>query len=150
MIWDQLLSLGVWNWFILAGVLLALEILAPGTFMLWLGLSAVVVGFVSLLIAWPWQAQLVAFAVLSIGSLIIWRRLSPKVSEIRDQPFLNRRTEGFVGRVFTLEKPIVDGNGAVRIDDTIWQVRGPDSPSGARVRVTDADGALLTVARAED
>lgn len=150
MIWDQLSSLGVWNWFILAGVLLALEILVPGTFMLWLGLSAVVVGVVSLLIAWPWQLQLVTFAVLSIGSLMVWRRMSPKVDEIRAQPFLNRRAEGFVGRVFTLEKPIVDGNGTVRIDDTIWQVRGPDSPSGVRVRVTDADGAMLMVARAED
>ena len=150
MIWDQLSSLGVWNWFILGGVLLALEILVPGTFMLWLGLSAVVVGVVSLLIAWPWQAQLVAFAVLSIGSLILWRRLSPKVDELRTQPFLNRRAEGFVGRVFTLEKPIVDSRGTVHIGDTIWQVSGPDLPSGVRVRVIEADGAMLTVARAED
>jgi membrane protein implicated in regulation of membrane protease activity len=30
-----------------------------------------------------------------------------------------------VGRVFTLEKPIVDGAGTVRIDDTIWRVAGP-------------------------
>ena len=30
-----LLSLGVWDWFIAGGILLVLEILAPGVFMLW-------------------------------------------------------------------------------------------------------------------
>jgi inner membrane protein len=48
--------------------------------------------------------------------------------------------------VFTLEKPIVDGFGTVRIDDTIWRVAGPDVPAGSRVRVVQADGANLTVA----
>ena len=146
---NTLAGLGVWNWFILGGVLLALEIIAPGTFMLWLGLSAIAVGLISLAIVWPWQAQLVAFAVFSIGSIVLWRRLSPKIDEIRTQPFLNRRAEGFVGRVFTLEKPIIDGSGTVRIGDTVWQVRGPDAPAGSRVKVTDADGAVLVVAAAE-
>jgi membrane protein implicated in regulation of membrane protease activity len=147
---DYLANLGVWNWFILGGLLLVMEIIAPGTFMLWLGLSALIVGVLSLIVVWPWQAQLVAFAVLSIASIILWRRLSPKLQEVREQPFLNRRTEGFIGRVFTLDKPIVDGSGTVRIDDTIWQVRGPDSASGARVKVTDADGATLHVMPADD
>jgi inner membrane protein len=147
---DYLANLGVWNWFILGGLLLVMEIIAPGTFMLWLGMSAIIVGVVSLLVVWPWQAQLVAFAVLSIASIILWRKFSPKLQEVRAQPFLNRRTEGFIGRVFTLDKPIIDGSGTVRIDDTIWQVRGPDCPSGARVKVTDADGATLHVMPADD
>ncbi len=41
---------------------------------------------------------------------------------------MNRRTEALIGRVFTLEKPIVDGIGTVRIDDTIWRVRGARPP----------------------
>jgi membrane protein implicated in regulation of membrane protease activity len=146
---DYLAGFGVWNWFILGGLLLAVEIIAPGTFVLWLGLSAILVGLISLLVAWPWQAQLVGFAVLSIASIIVWRRLSPKVDEVRTQPFLNRRAESFVGRVFTLEKPIVDGSGTVRIGDTVWQVRGPDLPGGSRVKVTEADGATLVVERSE-
>ncbi len=60
----------------------------------------------------------------------------------------NKRTEALVGREFTLEKPIVDGNGTVRIDDTIWRVAGPDTPAGSRVKVVQADGASLTVAAA--
>ena len=63
----------------------------------------------------------------------VWRRLARagRGGE-RDQPFLNRRAEALVGRVFTLEKPIVDGVGTVRIDDTVWRVTGPDSPAGTR------------------
>ncbi len=53
-----------------------------------------------------------------------------------------------MGRVFTLEKPIVDGAGTVRIDDTVWRVAGPDAPAGSRVRIVQADGASLTVAAA--
>ena len=42
--WSWIVSLGTWNWFILAAVLLLLEMFAPGAFMLWLGLSAILVG----------------------------------------------------------------------------------------------------------
>ena len=65
------------------------------------------------------------------------------------QPFLNRRDGGYVGRVFTLDKPIVDGVGTVRIDDTVWRVTGPDMPAGKRVRVEHADGAMLHVVPAQ-
>ena len=60
-------------------------------------------------------------------------------------PFLNRRSEALVGRVCTLEKPIVDGEGVVRVDDTVWRVTGPDMPAGTHVRIVGADGASLSV-----
>jgi inner membrane protein len=142
---DWLIGLGIWNWIIAGGILLALELLAPGAFMLWLGLSAILVGAISLLFSWPWQAQLAAFAVFAIGSIPLWRYFAHRVGPAIDRPFLNRRSEGFVGRVFVLEKPIVDGIGTVRIDDTVWRVAGPDTPAGSRVRVKTADGANLLV-----
>jgi inner membrane protein len=92
---------------------------------------------------WPWQAQFVAFAVFAIAAIPIWRRLSRGTRT--DQPFLNRRAEAFVGRVFTLEKPIVDGTGTIGIDDTVWRVSGPDTPAGSKVKVTRVDGAALHV-----
>jgi inner membrane protein len=138
-----LVSFGTWDWFVAGGVLLVLEILAPGVFMLWLGLAALLVGAISLVVDWPWQAQFVAFAVFSIAAIPIWRRLSRGTRT--DQPFLNRRAEAFVGRVFTLEKPIVDGTGTIGIDDTVWRVSGPDTPAGSKVKVTRVDGAALHV-----
>lgn len=45
-----------WHWWVLALVLLALEIAAPGTFFLWLAVAAGVVGLILLLLpALAWQ-----------------------------------------------------------------------------------------------
>jgi membrane protein implicated in regulation of membrane protease activity len=140
-----LLSLGSWNWFILAAVLLLLEVLAPGTFMLWLGLSAILVGAISLAVIWSWQAQVIAFAVFAVASIPAWRYFARKVEKPVDRPFLNRRVEGYIGREFTLDKPIVGGVGTIHIDDTVWRVKGPDCPAGSRVRIARAEGADLLV-----
>jgi membrane protein implicated in regulation of membrane protease activity len=142
---EILYSLGSWNWFILGAVLLILEMMVPGTFLLWLGIAAIAVGLISRVIVWSWQLQLVAFAVLCVALIPVWRYFARRVDESSDHSTLNRRTTGYVGRVFTLEKPIVDGSGVVRIDDTVWRVTGPDCPAGSRVRVTQANGADLRV-----
>jgi hypothetical protein len=141
------LSLGFWDWFILAAVLLLLEVMAPGTFMLWLGLSAFLVGLISFLVDWSWQYQLVAFAAFAIAAIPLWRRLARHAKAPTDQPFLNRRADAFVGKVFTLEKPIVGGNGTISVGDTVWRITGPDCPSGSRIKVAAVDGATLSVVR---
>jgi len=141
-------SLGAWSWIILGGILLAIEVIAPGTFILWFGVSAIIVGVISFAIDWNWQEQGVAFAILAIASFVMWWRLIRPVrrnEDASDQPFLNRRAHGFVGRVFTLEKPIVDGAGTVRIGDTIWRVTGPDCAAGSRIKIARAEGATLFV-----
>jgi membrane protein implicated in regulation of membrane protease activity len=143
--WSWIVSLGSWNWFILAALLLLLEVLMPGVFMLWLGLSAILVGIISTAITWSWQTQVIAFAIFAILALPAWRYFARRVEKPNDSPFLNRRAEGYVGRVFTLYKPIVDGVGTIRIDDTVWRVNGPDCPAGSRVKIARADGANLSV-----
>jgi hypothetical protein len=140
-----ILSLGSWNRFILAALFLLLEVLAPGTFMLWLGLSAILVGALSLAVLWSWQTQVIAFAVFAVAAIPIWRYFARKVEKPVDRPFLNRRIEGYVGREFTLDKPIVGGVGTIHIDDTVWRIKGPDCPAGSRVRVSRAEGADLLV-----
>jgi membrane protein implicated in regulation of membrane protease activity len=140
-------SLGIWNWFIVGGALLALEVLVPGTFMLWLGLAAIATGVLAFIIPMGWQVQIVLFAVLAVVSVLLGRRFYPSVTTDSDRPFLNRRADGFVGREFVLDEPIVSGIGRVRIDDTIWRVSGPDAAAGSRVRVDRADGAVLMVTK---
>src|SRR5258707_10359062 len=142
---EYLISLGFWNWFIAGGILLAIELIAPGTFMMWLGLSAIAVGLISLAVAWSWQAQCVTFAVFTIISIPIWRRFARGMEAPGDQPFLNRRQDALVGRVFTLEKPIIDGAGTVRVGDTVWRVTGPDIPPGSRIKGTRAHAAMPVV-----
>jgi membrane protein implicated in regulation of membrane protease activity len=145
MLLDYIATLGNWNWLILAGIFFVLELLVPGAFMLWLGISAMLVGLIGFVVNWAWQFQLVAFAVFALASIPLWRRYAGSTEETKDQPFLNRRADGFVGREFTLDKPIVAGNGTVKIDDTIWRLSGPDLAGGTRVKVVRADAALLVV-----
>ena len=142
-------TLGTWNWLIFGFILMALELAAPGVFLFWLGLAALLVGLVSFALHPSWQAQLLMFAVFAACAVPVWRRLALGARKGDDSnAFLNRRAEALVGRVFTLEKPIVDGAGTVRVDDTVWRVAGPDTPAGTRVRVVQVDGANLTVAAA--
>jgi membrane protein implicated in regulation of membrane protease activity len=143
MILELIQDLGVWNWFILGLVLLALEVMMPGTFILWLGIAAILTGGVTLALGFAWQAQLIAFAILSVVAVICWWFVGRRKSTA--EPVLHRRAELHVGRVFTLEEPIVGGSGRVRIDDTTWRIAGEDLPAGRKVRVTSADGALLRV-----
>jgi membrane protein implicated in regulation of membrane protease activity len=142
---EFIISLGPWAWIIAGVILFALEIALPGAFMMWLGIAAILVGAISLIVTVSWQMQCVLFAVFALASVPLWRRFARKVDPQTDAPMLNRRTEALVGRTFTLEKPIVDGAGTVKIDDTIWRVQGPDAMAGSRVRVVRADGANLSV-----
>ncbi|MFC3695121.1 NfeD family protein [Chenggangzhangella methanolivorans] len=147
MIESFVIALGAWRWVVLGLVLLALELIAPGTLLLWLGMAAIVVGGLALLFDPGWQIEVVGFAMLGLAAAVGWWFLGrPDNAASTDRPMLNRRAERHVGRVFTLEAPILNGEGRIRIDDTIWRVQGPDMPSGTRVKVTAADGANLSVA----
>lgn len=142
-------AFGTWNWLIFGFILMALELAAPGVFLFWLGLAALLVGLVSFVLHPAWQTQLLMFAVFAAAAVPVWRRLARSAGrQAESSQYLNRRAQALVGRVFTLEKPIIDGSGTVRIDDTVWRVAGPDTPAGSRVRVVRADGPNLTVAAA--
>ena len=146
---EILSTLGTWNWLVFGLLLMGLELMLPGVFLFWLGLAALLVGLLSFVIAPSWQLQLLMFAVFAAAAVPVWRRVARSNSGVSNSnPFLNKRSEAMIGRVFTLEKPIIDGAGTVRIDDTIWRVAGPDTPAGSRVRIVRADGASLTVAAA--
>jgi membrane protein implicated in regulation of membrane protease activity len=147
MVMQWIQNLGPWSWLVLGLILLGLEIVVPGSFFVWFGLAAMIVGVAALLIVWPWQAQIVVFAFLALGLVILGRRFFSAKSQ-SDRPFLNARAEGYVGTTHVLAEPIVHGQGRVRIDDTNWRLVGPDLPAGARVKVVSTDGAVLKVAAA--
>jgi membrane protein implicated in regulation of membrane protease activity len=141
---------GAWNWMILGTVQLALEILTPGVYLLWLGIAAIITGLLSFAFwetaFWGWQVQILAFLVLSIVSVLIGRRVFPTTGTAdTDQPLLNQRERQLVGRTATLEEPIVEGRGRIRLGDTLWRISGPDLPAGARVRVIATVNGELTV-----
>jgi membrane protein implicated in regulation of membrane protease activity len=123
-------------------------VFAPGAFFLWLGIAAGVVGLLVFLAPTiGWEYQILLFSVLSVISIIIWRRFFRLRAEDTDQPALNRRGEQYIGRIFTLAEPIVNGNGKIRVDDSTWKIEGEDCEAGTRIRVTGVDGTILRVAK---
>lgn len=143
-------ELGPWNWMALGFVLLALEILVPGVFLLWIGLAALATGALSLLLwnasLWVWQVQVLVFLVLSLVAAYAGKKMLTGQGDQTDQPLLNRRGDQLVGRTATLTEPITNGRGRVKIGDTMWRISGPDLPAGRTVRVraaTDLDLELV-------
>jgi membrane protein implicated in regulation of membrane protease activity len=135
-----------WHWWILAGLLLIIELTAPAFFFLWLGIAAAATGFLLLVFpTMPIEMQLVCFSVLSIVAVIAWRRYREAHPVVSGQPNLNRRGRQYIGRIFTLDKPIENGLGKVTVDDTTWRVKGPDLPAGTDVRVEDVDGVVFVI-----
>jgi membrane protein implicated in regulation of membrane protease activity len=138
-----------WHWIVLGMVLAIFEMLLPGVVFLWLGVAAAATGVLLWLVPdLGWEYQIVVFAVLAIAATVaarlLWRRASDGAT---DHPTLNRRGQQYVGRTFTLDDPVVNGFGKLRVDDTTWKIAGDDLPAGARVRVTGVDGVVLRVER---
>jgi membrane protein implicated in regulation of membrane protease activity len=136
-----------WHWWVIGLGLLSLEMLLPTEYVLvWMGISGIVTGLLAWLLPLNAQTELVLFGVLSIVSYFTYRRLRPSIDS--DKPTLNRRGQSYVGRVFTLDEPIVNGIGKVHVDDSQWRISGLDTPAGAQVRVIAADGTTLKVEQA--
>ncbi len=142
-------ELGPWNWMVLGIALLAIEILAPGFFLLWIGIAALIVGTASLALwnatFWTWEIQVVVFLVLSLVSAYIGHKLMGGRKTESDQPLLNRRSEQMIGRTATLSEPISNGYGRIRLGDTLWRVSGPDLPAGTQVKVVSVNDLELVV-----
>ncbi len=140
-----------WHWWILAVVLMSIELIAPAAFFIWCGIAAAFVG----VIVWvfpvmSWEIPFLLFAVLSVVSVLVGRKyLQQRGAMESDQPMLNRRGEQYVGRIFTLHHPIVDGTGRVEVDDSSWRVEGKDMAAGARVKVVAINGSTMKVERVE-
>jgi membrane protein implicated in regulation of membrane protease activity len=148
---DWLENLVFWHWWIIAGLLLILELMAPSFFFLWLGIAAAATGFLLLVFSsMPVELQLVLVSVLSIISVLAWRKYREARPATSDQPNLNRRGRQYIGRVFTLDQPIENGVGKVTVDDSTWRVKGPDLPAGTHVRVEDIDGVVFVIAPVQE
>jgi inner membrane protein len=135
-----------WSWVIAGVILMALEMAAPGFFLIWLGLAAVIIGAGNFVRPLSWEANGLLFAALAVALVFVGKRLTfRKGDDEATVMHLNQRANALVGRVATLDQPIVAGEGKVRFDDAIWLAKGPDLPAGARVKVVSATGKVLGV-----
>ncbi len=135
-----------WHWWILAVVLIIIEVLAPSFFALWIAIAAFFTGLLLYVIPdLAWEYQVFVFAILSVLSIVAWRLYYVRNPIATDEPLLNRRGEQYIGRIITLKEPIEDGQGKVRIDDSTWKIEGPDCAVGTKIRIIGVDNVVFKV-----
>jgi membrane protein implicated in regulation of membrane protease activity len=142
---DLFISYGPWAWFVTGLVLLALELVVPGGYFLWLGSAGIITGLLAFIgpITWPWQITI--FGLLALAIVIGWTLFTRGRPQQSEDLFLNRRADRFIGHEGIIDEPIKDGYGRLALGDTIWRIAGPDLAAGQKVRVVGSDGAVLKV-----
>ncbi len=147
-------GLGGWSWVILGLLLLSLETVVPGVHFVWFGLAGVATGVLTLLVgsagaeyaaAFPWQLQIIAFALISFVTVYLVRNVFADGNGKTDAPSLNERARQYVGQSTVVVVPISGGRGKIKVGDSLWQAEGPDLAEGARVRITGVNGSVLVV-----
>ena len=143
-----MMILGEWGWWIAAGLLLIAELVLPGVFLVWFGIAAAAVAILHHFVPMHLAVELVIFGAFAVAFALAGR-VWLKRRVVDEVPVLNQRQLAHVGRRYKLHEPIRDELGAIIIDDTRWEIVGPDLDAGAWVEVTGADGARLVVKPSE-
>ncbi len=134
-----------WVWLTLGVVLAGLEMLAPGVYLIWLGIAAIVTGVLTGLLHLSLPMQVVDFVFLSLIVTFSARRFLRDSPIASADPLMNRRVARMVGRTAVVVQAIEHGRGRVHFGDSEWIANGPDVAVGERVRITGSDGATVLV-----
>ena len=142
-----MMSVADYWWWLSAGVvLMVLEIVTPGIFFIWIGIGAFITGAVAA--AFPSASASVlgfVFAILSVISVFVGKRVMGRKTDEQDSG-LNNRMAQYVGQVYQVYEPIMDGRGKISVGDTLWLASAKtDIAAGASVKVTGVRGTMLEV-----
>ncbi|MCE2728962.1 MAG: NfeD family protein [Sphingomonadaceae bacterium] len=134
-----------WFWLSLGLVLGVAEMVAPGFFLMWLGLAALIVGGLDYFLPITVANQVAMFAILSVLTVFAGKKFLRENPIETEDAKLNDRGARLTGEIVTVVEAITNGHGRVKVGDSVWSARGVDAAIGSRVRVTGADGAVLLV-----
>ena len=123
-------------WLIAALLLAIAELVIPGVFAVFLAIAAAVVGVALLVLpGMPLAAQIVAFALWSIVTVLVGKRWYVDYPVASSDPQLNDRVGRLIGTVVVVQVPIGPKGGRVTIGDGSWPARGVVADVGTRVRI---------------
>jgi membrane protein implicated in regulation of membrane protease activity len=131
-----------WHWFVLAGVILIIEVFGVGGFFLGAGLAALIVAIASLIIEWSWQWQVFVFAVLAVVFTVIYYKKFRRFNLTSEQPDLNSGSKRYIGREFTVLHDSINQRTKIQIGDALWTVV-IQAKQGQRIRIINAEGLTL-------
>ncbi|HCS27205.1 MAG TPA: hypothetical protein DIW43_07110 [Spongiibacteraceae bacterium] len=144
-------SIAYWHWLVFGLVLIALEIFTAGFVLLWLGVSALMVGVLSYVIALSFTAELLIWTILSVSDLFVWFKfIQPR---FRNKTLSGMSREAVVGQTGMVIQANSGERGRLRFSMPVlgsdeWSFICQDAVSvGDRVSVTDVSGNTLVVSR---
>jgi len=128
-------------WIVAALVLAIAEMVAPGTFLIFFAIGALVTAAATAFIG-ELAPQLGVFVAAAIVAALAGRSLYRRLLGRRQA---NALGQGPVGEPGLVEEAIVNGRGKVRVRDIAWLAEGPDLAAGTPIVVVRRDGTLLKV-----
>jgi membrane protein implicated in regulation of membrane protease activity len=134
-----------WAWMIGGVLLLIMELIAPGFFLVFIGAAALATGFFAELFGLGLVAQLALFALYSVLAVMVGRKFYNVRGTPSSDPLLNDRVGRLVGRSVVAVSAIDEHSGRVRVGDSEWGARGGPAQPGERVRITAVEGNCLIV-----
>ena len=134
-----------WLWLIGGILLLIMEILAPGFFLLFIGAAAIATGAFTLLFDFGVPAQLALFALYATLAVMVGKRWYAQPAGPDELHGLNNPGQRMIGRTVEVVTPVDDHGGRVRVGDSEWSARGGPAEPGERVKVTGVEGNCLLV-----
>jgi len=134
-----------WLWLIGGVLLLIMEVIAPGFFLVFIGAAAIATGLFTVLFNLGASAQLALFTLYAVIAVLLGRRFYANRTADSTDPLLNDRAGRLVGRVVTVVEAVDDHGGRVHVGDGDWSARGGPAAVGERVRIIGVDGNCLKV-----
>ncbi|MDE3944847.1 NfeD family protein [Glaesserella parasuis] len=134
-------------WLIFGFILLILETLIAGIFIMWWGFAAIIVAI--LLILFPnieLGRQAPIFVVLAILLRLAWWQYEHSKDQQEDQQAdLNARDHAMIGLQGTVVEVLDSGVARGKFGDTTWRVIGNTLKVGDNIQVEKVDGITLFV-----
>lgn len=140
---------GVWSWMSLGVILMILELLVPGTFLIWFGLGAILTGLTALLFSGlTVSVQLLIFVIMSLICVSFGIFVYAKIFGKNKDDERNKKTGAhrYIGNRFTVVEPIKNGRGKITVGDSVWiALSDHNFKKGDEVTVVDVKGTQLIV-----
>ncbi|MGB7407499.1 MAG: NfeD family protein [Pontixanthobacter sp.] len=134
-----------WLW-IAAGLALGtLELMVPGVYLIWLAVAALITGALTFVLDLGVAVSVVNFVFLSLIAVYSAKRFLRDRPIVSADPTLNNMGGRLMGETVVVTQAIDGGEGRVKLGDSEWIARGPDTPIGVRMRVAGIKGPILTV-----
>ena len=139
---------GCWEWLTFGLVLMILELLIPGTFIMWFGFGGVLTGLIMAFIPLTINGQLAVFAFCSAISVFfgffVYKRIFGANKEVSQQNQVG--AQKYIGQSFKVIEAIDDGSGKIAVGDTVWLAKSKHPiAKGKRAKVVGVKGTILIV-----